>query len=266
MFHITILVLYALAGVGQVSLTRDKAKENQFVKWLLPIVFVAIAIHGGVLAHTVIFAPGVGLSLVSVIQIIGWLLAAVGFFAALQRDFRPLAGVVFLLSAAILVVAVAAGPGAQAGALTWQLKLHAIFSLIAYSILTCAALLAVASLVQDLQLRRARINRVSRFLPPLVEIERLLADLTITGFVFLLLSVVSGFIFVSDLFAQHLVHKSILSMAALVLYGVLVAGRQLAGWRGRRMLIMHVVAFALLLLAYFGSKLVLEILLDRTWG
>jgi ABC-type uncharacterized transport system permease subunit len=265
-FHITILVLYALAGVGQVSLTRDKTKANQLVKWVLPVVFVAIAVHGGVLAHTVIFAPDAGLSIVSVIKIIAWLLAAVGFFAAMQQDFRPLAGIVFLLSAAILVVALAVGPVAAAHPLSWQLKLHAILSLIAYSILTCAALLAVASLVQDLQLRRARITRVSRFLPPLVEIERLLADLTITGFVFLLLSVLSGFIFVSDLFAQHLVHKSILSMAALVLYGVLVAGRQMAGWRGRRMLVMHVVAFGLLLLSYFGSKFVLETLLDRTWG
>ena len=96
--------------------------------------------------------------------------------------------------------------------------------------------------------------------------EQFLATLTTSGFVFLLLSVATGFVFVDDLFAQHLTHKTVLSLAALAIFGALVVGRRVAGWRGRRMLQLYLAGFALLLLAYFGTKVVLEVLLNERWG
>ena len=77
---------------------------------------------------------------------------------------------------------------------------------------------------------------------------------------------VSGLAFVENLFAQHLVHKTVLSLIALVLFGVLLAGRQFAGWRGRRAVFLYLWGFVVLGLAYFGSRYILEALLGRSWG
>ena len=50
----------------------------------------------------------------------------------------------------------------------------------------------------------------------------LLFTLVKLGFVLLTVSLLSGFLFVNDLFAQHLAHKTVFSMAAWVVFGVLI--------------------------------------------
>jgi ABC-type uncharacterized transport system permease subunit len=94
----------------------------------------------------------------------------------------------------------------------------------------------------------------------------LLFGVAAAGFVGLLLSVVSGVTFVENLFAQHLVHKTTLSILALLLFGILIAGRSFAGWRGRRAVGLYLWGFGFLCLAYFGARFVLEEILGRSWG
>lgn len=240
-------------------------QKQELPAWITGLLVAAIAVHGAVLVGGVLMDTSSGLGLEDVISVIAWLFAAIGLFAAMQSGFSALAGVVVLLSAALAGITLILGPDA-AEPLTWQLKLHAVLSLIAYSFLATGAVLAGASLIQDAQLRAARVSRLSGVLPPLLATEQLLATLTTSGFIFLLLAVTSGFVFVENLFAQHLTHKSALSVAATVIFGLLVAGRQLSGWRGRRMLQLYLAGFLVLVLAYFGSKLVLELILDRNWG
>jgi ABC-type uncharacterized transport system permease subunit len=67
--------------------------------------------------------------------------------------------------------------------------------------------------------------------------------------------------FLDDMFAQRLVHKSILSMLAWLVFGVLLWGRYRFGWRGQKALTWTLVGFVVLMLAYFGSKFVVELLL-----
>lgn len=141
-----------------------------------------------------------------------------------------------------------------------------MLSLVAYSFLIAGAVLAFASMMQDRLLRRAKVNRLSSLLPPLIATEQFLATLTAAGFVFLLLSVVSGFLFVENLFAQHLLHKTVLSLIATAIFGGLVLGRQAWGLRGERMVRFYLIGFTVLILAYFGSKFVLEVLLGERWG
>jgi ABC-type uncharacterized transport system permease subunit len=101
---------------------------------------------------------------------------------------------------------------------------------------------------------------------PLETTEKWLFGIAATGFALLLLAVLSGFAFVDNLFAQHLVHKTALSLLALSLFGILVAGRQFAGWRGKRAVYLYLWGFFVLCLAYFGSRYILEQVLGRTWG
>ena len=79
------------------------------------------------------------------------------------------------------------------------------------------------------------------------------------------LALVSGLLFVDNLFAQHLAHKTFLSIISWLVFGLLLAGRWRYGWRGRTALSLTLAGMAFLLLAYFGSKLVLELLLSETW-
>ena len=80
------------------------------------------------------------------------------------------------------------------------------------------------------------------------------------------LAILSGFTFVENLFAQHLAHKTVFSILALVVFGTLLGGRYFAGWRGARAVRLYLGGFLLLCVAYFGTRLILEQVLNRSWG
>ena len=102
-----------------------------------------------------------------------------------------------------------------------------------------------------------------RYLPSLQFMESFLFQLIGVGFALLTLSLTSGWLFVDDIFAQRLAHKTLLSIFAWIIFGTLLLGRAFAGWRGRTAVRLTLVGFSLLTLAYFGSKMVLEIILAR---
>ncbi len=142
---------------------------------------------------------------------------------------------------------------------------HIISSVLSFGFLSIASVYALFSAVIDHFLRSHHLNALVRSLPPLVLLEHLLFRLIGAGFVLLTLSLASGLAFVNDLFAQHLVHKTLLSILAWLVFGLLLFGRLRYGWRGRKAVRLCLAGIALLLLAYFGSKLVLENILGRSW-
>ena len=268
MFAFTILAAYGAAGaVLTLSGTweGDRGPERRGDGLMLGMLFALIATHGGLLTHEVILDPSHGLGIADVVSVIAWLLAAIGLFAAWQPGFRLVGGIVLGLAAAMMLIP-ALWHEDGVDPLTWQIKLHAVLSLVAYSFLIAGAVLAFASMMQERLLRRAKVNRLSSLLPPLIATEQFLATLTAAGFVFLLLSVVSVFLFVENLFAQHLMHKTVLSLIATAIFGGLVLGRQAWGLRGKRMVRFYLIGFTVLILAYFGSKFVLEVVLGQRWG
>jgi len=146
----------------------------------------------------------------------------------------------------------------------WQLNLHITLAVLAYALLSLAAAHALVLWVHESRLKRHRLAGVTSGLPPLASTEALLFQLITAGFSILTLTLVTGALFVHDLFAQHLVHKTVLSIVAWVVFGILLWGRWRHGWRGRTAAGWTLSGMAFLLLAYFGSKLVLELILHRT--
>jgi len=144
-------------------------------------------------------------------------------------------------------------------------RIHVFSSITAFGLLTIAGVYAFFAAVIDYFLRRHHLNPLVRTLPPLETLERLLFRLLALGFILLTVSLLTGLAFVSDLFAQHLAHKTILSILAWLVFGSLLWGRWRYGWRGRHAVRMTLIGIALLLLAYFGSKVVLENILGRSW-
>jgi ABC-type uncharacterized transport system permease subunit len=101
-----------------------------------------------------------------------------------------------------------------------------------------------------------------RALPPLQTMESLLFEMIAVGFVLLSLALLSGFSFLEDMFAQRQVHKTVLSIIAWFVFGTLLWGRYRFGWRGQKALIWTLSGFVVLMLAYFGSKVVIELILS----
>ena len=99
--------------------------------------------------------------------------------------------------------------------------------------------------------------------PPLTLVEALMFRLIFVGFALLTLALMTGAVFVENLFAQHLVHKTVLSLLAWGVFGALLFGRVRYGWRGKRAVRLALTAMVLLGMAFFGSKFVLELVLAR---
>lgn len=90
-------------------------------------------------------------------------------------------------------------------------------------------------------------------------------QLIVAGFLLLTGTVVSGLFFSEQVFGRplRLNHHTVLAIVAWLVYGVLLVGRWRLGWRGRTAVRWTVTGFVLLVLGYFGSKFVLEVVLGR---
>ncbi len=138
---------------------------------------------------------------------------------------------------------------------------HILLSITAYSVLTLAAFQAVLLSRQERALKQHHTRGLVNSLPPLQVMERLLFEMIFAGFLLLTAALITGALFTEDLFAQHLAHKTLLSIIAWVVFAILLGGRMLLGWRSRTALRWTLAGFILLMLAFFGSKAVLELIL-----
>ena len=142
---------------------------------------------------------------------------------------------------------------------------HVISSVLAFGVLSIAGVYALFAAVIDHFLRHHHLRPLVKTLPALVVLESLLFKLITTGFLLLTVSLISGLLFINDIFAQHLVHKTFLSIMAWVVFGVMLWGRWRYGWRGSLAVRLTLAGIILLVLSYFGSKLVLEVMLGKSW-
>ena len=139
---------------------------------------------------------------------------------------------------------------------------HILLSLLAYGMITIAVLQALLLMIQEQQLRKRPVSKLIKHFPPLQSMEKLLFAFLWAGWILLTLSLASGWIFIEDIFAQHLAHKTLLAAVAWLVFAVLLWGRHQLGWRGHTAIRWTLVGFCLLMLAYFGSKLVREFILN----
>jgi len=138
---------------------------------------------------------------------------------------------------------------------------HILLSILAYSMLTIAMFQSLLLLVQDHQLKHKHPSGLTRNFPPLQTMESLLFSFLWAGWGLLTLSLISGWLYLDDLFAQHQVHKTLLACLAWLVFSALLLGRHKLGWRGHTAVRWTLSGFSLLMLAYFGSKLVREFIL-----
>jgi ABC-type uncharacterized transport system permease subunit len=227
----------------------------------LSVAAAAVFTHAWVLAA--LHRGGVDVHFFAALSLVSGCVAGLCMMVNLARPVATLGVIVFPLAAALLLVDVFAAPATQPLQFEWQIKLHVLFALLGFSVLCVAALLAVLLALQERALRLHRFDGIVRALPPLTLTEALMFQLIAAGFVLLTFALLTGILFVENLFAQHLIHKTVLSIAAWLVFGVLLFGRWRYGWRGRRAVRLTLSGMVLLLLAFFGSRFVLELVLKR---
>ena len=181
---------------------------------------------------------------------------------SLRQPLKNLFLLLFPATVTMIVVSIFFNDDSHSGkALTLGLGFHVLLSIVAYSLMTIAALEALFLAYQNHQLHQHQTGGLLRVLPPMQTMEALMFSLVATGFVLLTLALVTGFIFVEDFFAQHLAHKTVFSLVAWLVYATLLWGRFKLGWRGKTAALWTLAGFIALMLAFWGSKFVLEVLL-----
>ena len=259
---ITLYVLYtASAWVMLRSVNKPRLEP---IAWVLSL--AAIVAHSDAIVHMMRINGPFSIGLLEAISLLAWTLAALACFICIERQNRVL-GALLLASAGLGAPVTGTGHTyAEATPPGWELTAHILLSMGAAALLFAAAVTALLLVFLDRRLRTRRIARLPSVLPPLDALERVMFRLIGAGFVLLTLSLFTGFVFVTNLFTQHLIHKTVLSMIAWTIFAVLLIGRIRLGWRGRSALGWTLSGFGVLALAYFGAKFVLENVLGRHWG
>ncbi len=232
---------------------------------LLVLGFVAIALHALILRQNLYSGAALDVSFFTAFSLIAWLISLLMLIAIASRE--PVEnlgiGILPITALAVLLRLLNSQQHSLANTLSAGLEFHIMASITAYSLLTIAALQAIMLYIQDVQIHNKHPGGFVRALPPLETMERLLFRLLTLGFIVLSVSLISGGFYIDNLFEQHLVHKFVLSVSAWILFGTLLWGRWRFGWRGRIAIRWTLTGFILLLLAYFGSKIVIELILKR---
>ncbi|MCK5819304.1 MAG: cytochrome c biogenesis protein CcsA [Psychromonas sp.] len=138
---------------------------------------------------------------------------------------------------------------------------HIILAVLAYSLLSIASLFALQLAYIDHRLKHHKQALYQLKMPPLMTLEKTLFQFVFLGFILLTCTLLTGFMFLNDMFDKGLVGKSILTVIAWFIYAVLLWGRFIQGWRGKAIIYITIIASFILTLAYFGSRIARDFIL-----
>jgi len=258
------IVIYCVTGFLLAFSLYKKGHSPVSRGQLIALGMTAVLLHAFELQESLFTSHGLNLGFFNAFSLFSWLIALLVLVTSLSRPIENLGIMVFPMAAVSIAMEMLfpsqhlllekAPPGLQA---------HILISVLAYSLLSIAAVQAILLWVQDRQLRSKRPGGFIRALPPLQTMETLLFQMIGAGFILQSLSLISGALFLENMFAQHLAHKTVLSIIAWAVFAVLLWGRWHFGWRGRTAIRWTLSGAVALMLAYFGSKLVLELVLHR---
>ena len=223
---------------------------------------LALLAHGGFAALTIVTESGANMGVLPMGALMMWAINGLYLLSFLRRPVTNLSVFLFPLTALTIGLTWWLSDGSRIrDNLGFGLTVHIALSVVAYGLLTLATLQALFVAVADRSLKTGDIG-IMRFVPPLQAIDAMMFEQIALGIVFLTLSIGSGLIYF-DASVPGLIHHTFISVAAWVVFAVLLVGRQQWGWRGVIASRWTVAGFLLLALAYFGSKIVLEVFLGR---
>ncbi len=255
--------LLALAGYGAAALTNERFGSGLRTALLVGFVAHALAIlvdiaglGSEMVAARFGFAPGLSMTV--------WLVLAV---YVIESRFVPLPGARRALAVlGIVVVALAwmfPGEIRPTAPSRWA-PVHWVLGIASYGLFGAAVLhAAMLNRAERLMRPGAAANISASKGMPLLQLERMTFRFVGAGFVVLSAAIVLG---VWSANPWRWDHKAVFSVLGWLVFAGLLAGRRAFGWRGPAATRGVYAGAALLLLAYVGSRFVLEVLLHRVPG
>ena len=220
-------------------------------------------LHIYLLSQGIFLEPGQNMSMTNVASLIAWLITMTMTVASFTLPNAILLPVVFSF-AGIIVMLNLFVPDTYIMHIDVQpaLLVHISLALFAYGCLMIALLYALQLSYINLRLKQKQASLLHSSLPPLMAVEQIFFKLLLTGLILLTLSLASGFVFLDDMFASGQAHKTVFSILAWCVYGLVLVGHRQWGWRGKPVITATIIGSVLLTLAYFGSRFVKEVIIS----
>ena len=253
------VTLYAISW-GKLILTLREPNNPR--TQCFNLLAVASIIQAGLLGHTLFHADGMSLGLSNLASLMSWWSILLLLLSSVRQP-------TFILSLVLTPIAIlgslmmAFWPDANDSyIISYDLAVHIVTSILAYTVLTLAIAQSLTWAWLNNRLKNKQMNILTQQMPPLQVMENLFFKMTRVGFAFLSLSILTGFIFLDDMFAQHIVHKTLLSILAWLMFLGLIIGHNHYGLRGQKAVRIAITGFVILALGFLGSKFVLERLIS----
>ncbi len=242
---------------------KQLPEKSSWEKWAL---LVPLVIHAALVYQSLFGGSDFNMGVSNAVSTMAFLTVLIYWLASFSYKFEGLQALVLPI-AAICVLLPAAFPESHPipYANFPAFRFHLLISMIAYSLFTIAALHATLMTLIERQLHHGSLPFMLSNMPPLLTMETLLFRIISIGFILLTLSLGSGMLFSDEVFGKPMPfnHKTIFAIISWGIFAALLSGRKIYGWRGRIAVRWTISGFAMLFLAYFGSKFVLEVILHR---
>lgn len=226
----------------------------------------AIAVHGAALYLDMFGGGTVRFSFALTVSVILWLAVLLHGFESLAYKQRGLLTLILpTTTAGVLLPLIFPVEHPLVHIDAWLFRLHFILAMLAYGVFLLATLQACLLWIAERDLHHpAKLTTEQRF-PPLLRMENLLFRMLGIAFLLLTASLATGLLVSEQFYGQWIRadHKTIFALLSWLIFGALLVGRRIRGWRGAKATAWTITGFVMLLLAYVGSRFVLEILLDR---
>lgn len=242
---------------------------SHWLKRLLPaqqrleplLLLIAVLCHTAGLQRGVWVDGTVDLGLFKALSILGLILSILVLFNTLRRGVLDLGSWLLPVSALSALAGGFLSSGFEARPASFSLLLHVMFALLAYALFTVTVVYALVVRAQDRGLKHHRLSGFLLKLPPLQTMEQTQFRLSWVSFVLLTLAMVMGYIGTDSFLGQQVAHKTVFTLLAWVFFATLFIGHHLWGWRAVMTLRWLICGYILLSLGFFGSKIVLELIL-----
>ncbi|MCK5918774.1 MAG: cytochrome c biogenesis protein CcsA [Cocleimonas sp.] len=217
----------------------------------------ALLLHATVLYYPMLMGNGLSISMITAASHIIWLTSLVLLITMWTRDIEALGIFILPLTAfTLLLQQTVTLDSTHTVQISNGLGAHIFTSLLAYSMLMLAAIQAALLAEQNNHLHNHKPTGFIRALPSLQDMEHLLFRFITLGVILLSIALITGFIYLDNLFGQGIAHKTILSIFAWFIFTTLLIGHLRFGWRGRTAIRWTLAGFVILMLAFFGSKII----------
>ncbi|TFY97377.1 cytochrome C assembly family protein [Ramlibacter rhizophilus] len=250
---LTLAAALAYAVPAAKRLDARHARVALLVAWVLHALVLAWSLLGD--APRFGFAPALSMT--------AWLVLTV---YAVERQLFPQLEARWALAAlgaaAVLLAWLFPGTPLHVSA-SPLLPLHWALGIASYGLFAAAVVHAWLMMRAERQMRRASEPQAG---VPLLTLERLTFRFATGGFVLLSATLLAGAVFgeAAGVAGWRWDHKTVFSVLAWIAFATLLLGRMRFGWRGRKAVRVLYGGSLLLLLAYVGSRFVLEVMLGRT--